>query len=550
MSRNIIEELLLLFIKENKLSVSTILFVSMAMNIMQVLVIAYIVAKMIDSVHKRKFDFLTTNLYYFIGVSIAFMFLVYIYKFVQNKLSNNFRHWIRLELVKYILKNNDNNLSNVNFLVYDVPISRISSTYFYMFSSLLSSFIPNLSLLFVVFIYFLIKDLYIGSIFLLGNVLIILTLFYFIPDIMIYNQKYEKEVTRSEGSVIDILSNIDKIITMGQSKKEVKNLKEDIKQTIDTSIRFFKETNNKTGLMTFIAYITIISCMFFLFYKYRNNHISKLMCVDILTILLIYREKITMIINQVPDYLEFYGRSKYSVSLFNKIMSIKDPVYNNIALAFNEIQFVNVSFKYPETSRIVLKNFTSKIDLNKKNSIIGIKGSSGNGKSTIAKLIIKLYNGYEGDILIDGINIKKVDNEYIRKHITYVNQNSRLFDKKLIDNIYYGCEDKDHCDKMYKEIITSSKIQSLFKNKNFNEYSAGQNGERLSGGQRQVINIINGLINSSEIVILDEPTNALDPELKKEVIAIINSFKKHKKAIIIITHDPALDDAFDDVIYV
>lgn len=146
--------------------------------------------------------------------------------------------------------------------------------------------------------------------------------------------------------------------------------------------------------------------------------------------------------------------------------------------------------------------------------------------------------------------MKTIDNDYLRKHITYVNQNTRLFDRRLIDNIFYGCHDPEHCDKMYRDIITSSKIQALFKNKNFSEYRAGQNGEKLSGGQRQVINIINGLINSSEIVILDEPTNALDPELKKEIIHIISQFKKHKKAIIIITHDPVLNEMFDDVVNV
>lgn len=550
MSQNIIHKLLLQFAKQNFFSFAIVLITSVGMNLLQVIAVAFVIAKIIESIQKRNFVNLGTYYYYFIGVSITFMILVYLYKFVQNRLSNNFRHWFRLQMVKFILQNNDNNLSNVNFMTYNTPISRISSTHFYMLTSLLSSFIPNLTLLLVIFVYFMTKDYYLGGTFLVGNVIIMIMLYLSFPSMFTFNQQYEKEVTRSEGSVIEILSNIDKIITMGQSKNEVNHLKDDIAQTINTSIRFFHETNVNTGYMSSVAYITIFGCMALLFWKYKQNNITKLMCVDLLTIILIYRDKILSIISDIPEYLEFYGRSKHSVGLFNKMLAVKDTIYSEKALPFNEIKFVNVSFRYPDTSRIILQNFTHIIDLSKKNSIIGIKGSSGNGKSTIAKLIIKLYNNYEGDILIDNVNVKEIDNEYLRKHITYVNQNLRLFDRRLIDNVFYGCQDQELCEKKYQEIISSSKIQSLFKNKNFEEYRAGQNGEKLSGGQRQVINIINGLINSSEIVILDEPTNALDPELKIEIIKIIKQFKKQKKAIIIITHDPILNEVFDQVVNV
>lgn len=400
MSQNIIHKLLLQFAKDNFFSFATVLFTSIGMTLLQVIAVAYIIAKMIDSIQKRNITALGTHYYSFIGVSLAFISLVYIYKYVQNRLSNNFRHWFRLEMVKFILQNNDTNLSNVNFMTYNTPINRISSTYFYMFTSLLSSFIPNISLLLVVFVYFLMKDRYISLAFLTGNIIILIILYFCIPNMLYYNQKYENEVTRSEGSVIEILSNIDKIITMGQSKKEVSNLKEDIKETIDTSIRFFKETNNNTGYMSGVAYGTLFTCMALLFWGYKKNNISKLMCINMLTILLIYRDKMFNIISEIPEYLEFYGRSKYSVGLFNKLLSIKENLHQDVNLSFTNIRFEDVSFRYPDTTRIVLQNFTHTIDLSKTNSIIGIKGNSGNGKSTIAKLIIKLYNQYDGKYIL------------------------------------------------------------------------------------------------------------------------------------------------------
>ena len=93
-----------------------------------------------------------------------------------------------------------------------------------------------------------------------------------------------------------------------------------------------------------------------------------------------------------------------------------------------------------------------------------------------------------------------------------------------------------------------SNIKKLFSKLNFNN-KVGLSGDNLSGGERQIINIINGLISPSKIIILDEPTNALDIELKKDIIEVIKHFKKYKKCIIIISHDSDIFQIFDKKIH-
>jgi ABC-type lipoprotein export system ATPase subunit len=88
-------------------------------------------------------------------------------------------------------------------------------------------------------------------------------------------------------------------------------------------------------------------------------------------------------------------------------------------------------------------------------------------------------------------------------------------------------------------------VRELFKNVDVDNTTAGSLGENLSGGQRQVVNILSGLINPSPILILDEPTNALDLSLKQELLGIIETFKQYKKCIIIITHDRDAYPLFD-----
>jgi ABC-type multidrug transport system ATPase subunit len=81
-----------------------------------------------------------------------------------------------------------------------------------------------------------------------------------------------------------------------------------------------------------------------------------------------------------------------------------------------------------------------------------------------------------------------------------------------------------------------------------NETESGSLGENLSGGQRQIVNIIGGLIHPSKVVILDEPTNALDPGLKRELLGLIRDFRKYKRTIIVITHDKEVEPLFDETI--
>jgi ABC-type bacteriocin/lantibiotic exporter with double-glycine peptidase domain len=239
------------------------------------------------------------------------------------------------------------------------------------------------------------------------------------------------------------------------------------------------------------------------------------------------------------DYIEFFGKLNYVTDMFTELVGeyeeIKGKEYKPTELNFDKIVFDNVSYKYPGTETMVLDNFNIELDTNDK--IIGITGISGKGKSTLVKLLVKLYRPTSGSIFVDEVNINQVDPNYLRKNITYVNQNSKLFDVRIIDNILYGCNDHDACHGHLNEIVKYPKIKELYKNLDMHNGNVGSLGEKLSGGQRQITNIIGGLVNPSKILVLDEPTNALDPELKNELIQLIKDFKKHKKCIIIITHD-------------
>jgi ABC-type multidrug transport system fused ATPase/permease subunit len=444
-------------------------------------------------------------------------------------------------------------MSNVNFIEFITPITRISVSCYVLFFDLITVLIPTAAFLLGISLYFLYKNVVLGSMFLIGNIIALCYAIYFWSDMSTAKNYQETKINENEKYIVDILNNIDKVIYRGQTTIEIDSFAEKTDASIDVANKYMSFVTTHTTCMGAIIYITIFSSLAYLIKLRTEKKVDNTIFITFFTIILLYRDRILGTIQNIPDYLEFIGRLDYIIEEFNRMLgsrndinAILDKTYDGHELPFDHIKFTDVSFKYESGDRNIMEDFNMDLYLNDK--IIGITGLSGKGKSSFVKMILRLYDCTDGVITIDGVDIKTIDPNYIRTNITYVNQNSKLFDKKVIENIMYGCNDLDACNESLIEIMKYSKIQELYKNVDIHNMQSGSLGENLSGGQRQVINIISGLINPSKILILDEPTNALDPELKQEILHILSKFRKYKKAILIITHDKDVHTLFDETI--
>lgn len=195
------------------------------------------------------------------------------------------------------------------------------------------------------------------------------------------------------------------------------------------------------------------------------------------------------------------------------------------------ISFQNVSFTYPHTGIQAIKNFNLDIREGQK---IAIVGRTGSGKSTIAQLLLRMYDAQEGSILIDGMPIEKVELKSLREQVSYVPQDVFLFSETISNNIGFGLNEtnKAAVTQAAKQASIDMEIRSF---PHDYDTMVGERGVTLSGGQKQRISIARALIKDPSLVIFDDCLSAVDTRTEKAIISSLNEYL-HDKTAIVITH--------------
>lgn len=197
-----------------------------------------------------------------------------------------------------------------------------------------------------------------------------------------------------------------------------------------------------------------------------------------------------------------------------------------------EIEFNNVSFKYPNAKNYALQNVNLKINNGEHFAVVGKNGS---GKTTFIKLMCRLYDVTDGEILINGNNIKEYTEDSIQKLYSVVFQDFQIFSISVKDNICAdGNFDKDRLYDCLKNASIDERVAQMPHKENTNLYKdIDRDGVEISGGESQKLALARALYKNAPTVILDEPTAALDPIAENEIYSRFNSFVENKTAIYI-----------------
>ena len=215
------------------------------------------------------------------------------------------------------------------------------------------------------------------------------------------------------------------------------------------------------------------------------------------------------------------------VDIKNEI--VDDPSLPDLKISNSDIIFKNVNFGYDEKENVVLNSVNLNIEGGKMTALVG---HSGAGKSTIMNLIPRFYDCNHGNIFIDNQSIYKANTFSLRKNISLVSQEINLFDDTIKNNVAYAkldASDKDI------ELACKNSFASEFIEKLSNKYETiiGENGVRLSGGEKQRLSIARAMLKKSPIILLDEATSSLDADTESKIQNAISMLTKNKTTIVI-----------------
>jgi ABC-type multidrug transport system fused ATPase/permease subunit len=343
-----------------------------------------------------------------------------------------------------------------------------------------------------------------------------------------YNLISNKAEDIEKGNIADIFTNVDSIKYFGKEfwiKKRYLNLAEETRKTALRSWNMWRIVSAGQSLILGIGTVTLL---YFSFNSFLNGELS------LGTLTFIYTTYYSLM---GPLFGFIHGVRGFTRSLtdfqdlfeYGDIESdIKDkPNAPDMKMGKGEVEFKDVNFAYEK--RAVFSNFNLKVPANKK---IALVGHSGCGKSSLVKLLYRLYDIQSGSIKIDGKDIRDVKHESLRSEMAIVPQECILFDDTIFNNIKFSNPNATREQVMQAlKFAQLDKIVNRFPNKE--NTIVGERGVKLSGGEKQRVSIARAILADKKILVLDEATSALDSETEHEIQVDLHKLMEGRTSIVI-----------------
>ena len=402
------------------------------------------------------------------------------------------------------------------------------------------SIISTVILLFYIFY----NSVIIGLEIIILMIILFVIMHYFNPKIKEAHSKRKKEQDKFSSLVNESIRGVREIKTLGIRKNLLSEMKDIIemlyKKSVD-EINYDIKVKISTKIIRVIMEVGVfITCSFLL---YKGN-----ISLTFFIAMTYYVYRYMYLIDSLTDLNQTYQRVLVALGRINEIILNKkfnDEKYGDIKLddVKGIIEFKDVTFSYPKEPN-VLNGLNLKVVPNKK---IAIVGKSGQGKSTLFNLLTRVFDVNKGKITLDGIDIKDLDEETLRKNISIIRQEPFIFNRTILDNFKVlnkkiKLEDvRNYCKMAYLDDY----IMSLPKNY---KTLLGEGGVNLSGGQKQRLSIARTLAKESKVILFDEATSALDNNSQEYIKETIDNLVKDHTVIIVAHRLSTIIDA--DEIYV
>lgn len=428
-------------------------------------------------------------------------------------------------LTRFEMKNFDNTNSGLFISRLNKDTTELSEIFDYITDDL-SGIILNIS--FIVYVFFL--NVYLGLFLVLNIILTYLLvsrkLFYYKKTKKIYKENEENLV----GSYTDLVRGIREVKSLNLKDIFIEKICNQQKDTIKSEI---KNIHTRRTWNRWIKSFQYILDFIFILISIEFISMNKL-TVSTFLIIFLYKNKVLSLIDYIAEIREKLADGKiaatrvFDIIDFNSF-SKEEFGKKEIKRLKGSVVFKDVSFSY--NKKILFSNLNFEIE---PNQMIAIVGKSGEGKSTILKLINKSYSVNDGQILIDGKNINDLSERTIKNNISIVSQTPYIFNLSIKENIRLS--KKDATDEDIIKVCKQAQIHDdIMKMENGYDTIVGENGTILSGGQKQRIAIARALIKKSKIILFDEATSSLDNRNQENIKNIMKKLSKNH-TIIIVAH--------------
>ncbi|MBN1324986.1 MAG: ABC transporter ATP-binding protein [Alphaproteobacteria bacterium] len=333
------------------------------------------------------------------------------------------------------------------------------------------------------------------------------------------SKEQSKMGSKFNGIKVDSLENFNAIKIFNGSEIESKIIKNERLLHIEAQRKTFFINRLISFPDTFIRSGMDIAVYVFLVYLFVRGQILVSDVAMITAAFWTMFNNLAKLSEMIPDFTEKHADARQAYEELTVVMKVLDK-HNAKALKIKNgtIELKNVTFRYNKKGAVV-DDFSIKINGGEK---IGLVGRSGEGKTTIVHLLLRLFDVSDGKILIDGTDIRNCTQKSLRENISFVPQDNKLFNRTILENIRYGNWNGSRA-----KVIDAAKRANIhdFIMTTPEKYNTivGNNGIKLSGGQRQRIAIARAILRGAPILIFDEATSALDSENE---IAIQNSLEK------------------------
>ncbi|MBR3841559.1 MAG: ABC transporter ATP-binding protein [Erysipelotrichales bacterium] len=322
-------------------------------------------------------------------------------------------------------------------------------------------------------------------------------------------------------------------------------------QSVNKRLGIYIEWGKKNGL-----YTAIISLCMNIFAATSYIFVGVLAINGSISIgnVLLYAGTIQRFVNYMTGSVTYYNQIRYHADFLNEYSKfINKPNLHYVGTLpiekrsdnKYEFEFKNVSFKYPNTENYVLKDINLKLNVGDKLAVVGRNGA---GKTTLIKLLCRLYEPTEGEILLNGINIGKYDYDEYTTIFSPVFQDFALFSIPLDENVASGLQiNNKKLSECLEKVGMNEKVANMSDKEHTLLYRDNGEGVNVSGGEAQKLAIARALYKDAPFVILDEPTAALDPIAEAEVYENFNDLIENKSAIYI-SHRMSSCKFCDDIV--